>query len=119
MSSLVCVPIMVQEAASALAQAAAARDAGADLVEFRIDEFFSGSRDEKETRAIVSLVAESPLPCIATCRVASEGGAYEVDEMERVSLYERLGRSEGKGEHPPRYIDVELASYTRSANLRQ
>src|SRR5678815_6101132 len=119
MPSLVCVPIMVQDPASALADAAAARDAGADLVEFRIDEFFSGSGDEQETKAVVRLVAESPLPCIVTCRVVSEGGAYEGDEMERVSLLERLGRSEGKGEHPPRYVDVELASYTRSANLRQ
>jgi 3-dehydroquinate dehydratase/shikimate dehydrogenase len=119
MSSLVCVPIMVQDPASALVEAAAARDAGADLVEFRIDELFSGSGDEQETKAVVRLVAESPLPCIVTCRVASEGGAYEGDEMERVSLLERLGRSEGKGEHPPKYVDVELASYTRSANLRQ
>src|SRR5215831_6344427 len=107
MPSLVCVPIMVQEPASALADAMAARDAGADLVEFRIDEFFSGSGDELETKAVVRLVAESPLPCIVTCRVASEGGQYDGDDDERVSLYERLGRSEGKGERPPRYIDVE------------
>jgi 3-dehydroquinate dehydratase/shikimate dehydrogenase len=119
MPTLVCVPVMVRDPDSALAEAAAARDGGADLVEFRIDEFFSGSSDEQETKAIVRVVAESPLPCIITCRIASEGGHYDGDEMERVALYERLGRSEGKGEHPPRYMDFELASYTRSANLRQ
>ncbi len=96
-----------------------ARDQGADLVEFRIDEFFNGSGDEQETKAVVRLVAESPLPCIVTCRVVSEGGGYDGDEMERVALYERLGRSEGKGEHPPKYLDIELASYLKSANLRQ
>ena len=57
-------------------------------------------------------------PCIVTCRIASEGGHYDGDETDRIALFERLGRSEGKGEHP-RYLDVELASYTRSANLRQ
>jgi 3-dehydroquinate dehydratase/shikimate dehydrogenase len=117
MPTLVCVAIMVQDPPSALADAAASRDAGADLVEFRIDEFFAG--DQHEADAVVRLVADSPLPCIVTCRVTSEGGHYEGDEMARVSLFERLGRSEGKGEHPPRYIDIELASYTRSANLRQ
>ncbi len=119
MPSLVCVPIMVQELAAALRDAAMARDQGADLVEFRVDEFFNGSGDEQETKAIVRLVAESPLPCIVTCRVMGEGGGYDGDEIERVALYERLGRSEGKGEHPPKYLDIELASYLKSANLRQ
>jgi 3-dehydroquinate dehydratase len=44
--SLVCVPITVHDLAPALADAHAARDGGADLVEFRIDECFSGSGDE-------------------------------------------------------------------------
>jgi 3-dehydroquinate dehydratase/shikimate dehydrogenase len=117
MPSLVCVPIMVQDIAPALADAAAARDVGADLVEFRIDEYYSGSPDEAD--GVARLVAESPLPCIVTCRLASEGGAYDGDETDRVSLFERLGRSESKGEHPPRYIDVEFAAVQRSANLRQ
>src|ERR1043166_2754217 len=43
--TLLCVPIMVQDEPTALADAQAARDAGADIVEFRIDEFFSGQTD--------------------------------------------------------------------------
>src|SRR5438309_9509011 len=100
---------MVREPESALAQAASARDAAADLVEFRIDECLSGSGEEQEIKAVVRLVAESPLPCIVTCRTADEGGAYDGDEDARVSLFERLGRSEGRGEQPPRYLDVELS----------
>lgn len=117
--TLVCVPITVEEVHTALEEAGEARSGGADLVEFRIDEFFSGSGDERETREIVRLVAGSPLPCIVTCRSASEGGAYDGDEAERVSLYERLGTASGAGELPPRYLDMELASYTRSENVKQ
>lgn len=121
MSTLVCVPIMVQDEPTALADAAAARDGGADIVEFRIDEFFSGTLDsagnldQREVNTILRLVAQSPLPCIVTCRAASEGGHYDGDDMARVSLYERLGTSD----HPPQYLDIEFAAYSRSANLRQ
>jgi len=86
---------------------------GADLVEYRVDEFFGG--DDAEGEQIVGLVADSPLPCIVTCRSSEEGGAYDGDDDARVSLYERLGTAE----HPPAYIDVELATYTRSANIRR
>lgn len=155
MHTLLCVPIMVQDEAPALADAQHARDAGADLVEFRIDEVFSGlvaspggisgepSLDEHEVALILRLVALSPLPCIVTCRSASEGGHYDGDDMARVSLYELLGTVGGRaaksviGEpgayeriiaatklspaqlHPPKYLDIEHAAYSRSANLRQ
>lgn len=116
--SLVCVPITVHDLAPALADAHAARDGGADLVEFRIDECFSGSGDDREERLVHALVADSPLPCIVTCRSVAEGGAYDGDEMERVSLLERLVLGQGVV-HPPRFIDVELAAYLASANIRQ
>ncbi len=126
MPTLLCVPILVHDLPAALADAKQARHAGADLVEFRIDEFFTGSAGDagdEEQRAVLRLVAESPLPCIITCRAGAEGGHYDGDETARVSLLERLGtaqRGSGDGaEHPPRYIDVELATYTRSANLKQ
>ena len=143
---------MVQDEAAALADAVAARDAGADLVEFRVDEFFSGTRDgggnleEREVDTILRVVAGSALPCIVTCRAASEGGHYDGDDMARVALYERLGTAlpgdsgekdpprsvgvrgnpprsggppGGAKEHPPRYLDMEFAAYSRSANLAQ
>ncbi len=116
--SLVCVPITVHDLAPALADAHAARDGGADLVEFRIDECFSGSGDDREERLVRTLVADSPLPCIVTCRSVAEGGSYDGDEMERVSLLERLVLGQGVV-HPPRFIDVELGAYVASANIRQ
>lgn len=123
MPTLLCVPITVHDAETALALAVAARDAGADLVEFRLDELFDGNLEapaggpHPAVLAIDRLIAESPLPCIATCRAASEGGGYDGDDADRISLYERLG-SAAPG-RAPAYLDLELAAYTRSANLKQ
>ena len=64
---------------------------------------------------LLDLVEVSPLPCIVTCRPHWEGGEYHGDDDERIALFEALGTSE----HPPAYIDVELATYTRSKNIRQ
>lgn len=118
MATLVCVPIMVVDPDAALRDAAAARAAGADLVEFRLDMIFHGEGDEAGLRAAVRLVSESPLPCIATCRLADEGGFYDGDEPSRIALFERLGTAFGTGERPPRFIDVELATYERSHHVR-
>lgn len=105
-----CVPIMVDSAEQALADAQAARDAGADLVELRLDRF----ADEPD--AAVELVKECPLPCIVTVRPDWEGGEYDGDDMHRVALIEHIGVTcHG---HGPAYFDVELAAYDRSANLR-
>lgn len=121
--SLVCVPILVHAFESALAQATAARDARADMVEFRLDEFFDGGADESRTNQIVRLVSLSPLPCIATCRPTREGGGYDGDEDARLALFQRLANARERKpwglERPPRYIDIELSTYEASANIRQ
>lgn len=114
----ICVPILVerpedafdaiQAGERALGAANAARDAGAKLVEWRVDLI------AEEAGLIERLIRESPLPCIVTCRPASEGGEYEGSEMERIALLEHIGLH-GR----PRYVDVELAAYARSANVRQ
>lgn len=116
--TLVCVPILVHDIDAALADASAARAAGADLVEFRLDEFFSG-QDPLTEAQVLRLPAESPLPCIITCRAAAEGGGYDGPDADRVALFERLANAFGEGDSPPRYLDLELASWERSANLRQ
>lgn len=116
----ICVPIMVEEHVSAIRDATLAAEHGADLVEYRIDVFFEDKEESTDLLQdridrVLDLVKASPLPCIVTCRPHWEGGEYHGDDDERVSMYEALGTSD----HPPAYIDVELATYTRSANIRQ
>lgn len=115
MTTLLCVPITVESVESALADATSARTAGADLVEYRIDRLFHGEGDSEGERGACRLCAESPLPCIITCRPAWEGGEYDGDESARISLFEKLATLD----RPPRYIDVEAAALARSANVRQ
>lgn len=106
-----CVPIMVDSADQALADAHAAKAAGADLVELRLDRF----TDDRDAAA--DLVSNCPLPTIVTIRPDWEGGEYDGDDMHRIALLEYIGTTcAGKG---PAYFDVELATYDRSANLRQ
>lgn len=122
--TLLCAPIMVQEIDAALADCAEAKRLGAEIAEYRIDQVFSGASEGAEmddvdatieTAEILRLIRSSPLPCIITCRPTFEGGFYDGDDSSRISLYEHLGAIE----NPPRYIDVELATLTRSANIRQ
>lgn len=122
--TLICVPIFVEDSASALADAHEALHRGADLVEFRVDSFFTGGRDpaaEGEVERIVAMVSDCKLPCIVTCRPVLEGGQYDGPDDARISLFERLGTvgASGPALRPPRYIDVELLTYTRSENLKQ
>lgn len=111
MPTLVCVPIMVETVERAIADAALAGEHGADVVEYRVDELFSGLDD---LPAVQRLVEGSPLPCIVTCRPTWEGGHYDGDEDERVAMFEQLGACDA----PPRYLDAELAAYLHSANKR-
>lgn len=119
--TLLCVPIMVDEADAALADAQHARAAGADIVEFRVDHVFHGEGDEAGAALIARLTRECPLPCIVTCRAAHEGGDYDGDDAGRVALYEHLGTggTSSLPAEPPRYLDLELSTYARSPNLRQ
>lgn len=100
------------EVSSALERAHVAAKSGANLIEWRIDGL---AEEANPLPAAQRLVRESPRPCIVTCRPTSEGGDYGGDDSSRVSLFEALAA----GDHPPRYIDVELATYERSENLRQ
>lgn len=120
MSTLVCVPITVLEIDAALADANEAKLLGADIVELRIDSYFPGSEGDSEDQLRLNelkrLIAECPLPVILTCRSATEGGDYDGDEADRVSLLEKLCINTDR---PPAYLDFELACYQKSANIRQ
>ena len=103
------VAIMVRDLDHALAAAARAAEEGADLVEFRIDQF------TQDPDAVNRLIECSPLPCLVTCRPVWEGGHFDGDEQTRIDLIERIGQGVGQ----PAYVDVELAAYQRSEKLRQ
>jgi len=98
-------------------QVRAARDAGADLVELRVDCI----NDVAAVEAL--LAAPRDLPLILTVRAADEGGAWTGDDAERIALIERLGlrllaTSPSAGQRDD-YVDIEYATWQRSANIRQ
>jgi len=114
-STLIAVPLAVHrtdDVGAALQRAMAAKEQGADVIEWRIDEM---ADDDGAIAATCRLVHESPLPCIVTCRSAEEGGGFEGTEQTRIAILEALAT----GAHPPRYIDLEWSAWQRSANLRQ
>ncbi|MBN2563441.1 MAG: type I 3-dehydroquinate dehydratase [Phycisphaerae bacterium] len=80
---------------------------GADLIELRIDLMEGVSDDD-----IRSLRNSRGLPIILTIRSAAEGGRWPGDDDERIGRLIALGPFVD-------YIDVELATYQRSADIRQ
>ncbi|MGA1400047.1 MAG: type I 3-dehydroquinate dehydratase [Phycisphaerales bacterium] len=113
--NLLCVPIAVDApdmVGLALERARLAASRGANLLEWRVDAL---AEDPQASNAIRRLVREAPLPTIVTIRAASEGGLYDGDDTDRVSLIEAIATSGDA----PRYLDFEWASYSRSANLAQ
>jgi 3-dehydroquinate dehydratase/shikimate dehydrogenase len=104
--TMIAVPITVKSAPEALAQAARAAEFGADLVEYRVDTL----ADDPQT--VIAVVKGSPLPCIVTCRHADEGGAFDDEPSQRLSMLRQVLR-----ECPPAYIDLELSHFDDQARL--
>jgi len=102
------VAIMVRSLSQALSAAAQAAERGADLVEFRLDEFTS------DKAAITTLIEDSPLPSIVTIRPTFEGGQYTGSDSDRIPLFQAACA----GTRKPAYIDVELIAYQKSPELR-
>jgi 3-dehydroquinate dehydratase / shikimate dehydrogenase len=94
--TLVCVPIFVHDAGQARRDAILAAEAGADIVELRIDEL---------TEPIS--VADFPLPCIVTNRPHWEGGRCELPDEDRIDI---LAKTAATG---AAYIDIELQTLQR------
>jgi len=90
-----CVPIFVTSPDQAQRDAALAAEAGADLVELRIDTYAGD---------IAALLQAIRLPCIVTCRAAGEGGQCNLPDEARIA---RLQQAIQAG---AAYIDVELAT---------
>ena len=100
-----CVAIFVIDLAQGQRDAALAAEAGADMVELRIDHF----TDAHQVRSLLSSIR---LPAIVTCRPTWEGGNCELREEQRLALLEDIGLSS------PSYIDVELKTL-RGSELRR
>ena len=100
-----CVSIFVTDLAQAQRDIAAAAEAGADLVELRIDTFTSQPE-------ITELLRGCGLPQIVTCRPVWEGGHCELPESERLEILEFAARSGAT------YVDVELETYRRQSAIQ-
>ncbi len=101
------VSIVVRSLEDALTLSESAKARGADLVEFRIDEWaFKGDELER-------LILDCPLASIVTCRPEFEGGVFPEDEEARRKVFEKIGEAR------PTYIDAELAAYLRADEFKQ
>jgi 3-dehydroquinate dehydratase/shikimate dehydrogenase len=74
-----CVPIFVTGRDQALRDIATATEAGADMVELRLDRF-------PDSATATDLIRSIHIPCIVTCRPRWEGGQWEGDEAQRLRL---------------------------------
>ena len=113
--ALLATPVAIDDPSlldDALARAGRARDQGADLIEWRVDMLVG---EDASLGTVCTLVKDSPLPCILTCRTAEEGGGFDGPEFERIALLERL-LDEGL---TPRYLDLEHARLRADDALRQ
>lgn len=101
--SLLCVAIFVDDAAQTRRDAIRAAEAGADLVELRIDRL-------RDVQAVADLrISELPVPVIATCRPTWEGGEFEGTEDLRLQLLRAASENGAK------YIDLELAAFAKNS----
>ena len=99
--SFLCVPIFVESIEQAKRDIATAVEAGADLVELRLDDITDGS--------VVKVLADSSVaPLILTCRPSWEGGHSEQSDGARVGM---LTVQPERARH---YVDVELETLKRS-----
>lgn len=100
--TLLCVSIFVSDPAQARREAARAAEAGADLVELRIDRL----RDAQPIQDIG--IANLPVPAIVTCRPPWEGGEFAGTEQERLGLLRTASEAGAK------FVDLELEVFKKS-----
>ena len=95
--TLLCVPIFVHDLAQGKRDVSLAAEAGADIVELRVDQF-------SDAKQLQELIAACPVPTIVTCRPHWEGGECRWSDEARFELI-------GDGvKGAATYVDVELKS---------
>jgi 3-dehydroquinate dehydratase type I len=78
----ICVPITAAHADSVLSEAAAAKAAGADLIEIWLGELH-------EPEEISKWFARLPLPAVVNCKGKAEKGGFGGSESEKVALLQK------------------------------
>src|SRR5438094_436237 len=101
-----CAAIFVRYLPDARRDIALAAEAGADMIELRIDGF--ATPDLFDSATIANLIRESPVPCIVTCRPTWEGGQSELSDEERIASLEVAWQAGAA------YVDVELKTLRRA-----
>ncbi len=96
---LVC-PITATDVEQVAEQIAQAIRRGADAVELRLDYLL---HDEDNAYAVLELIDSVPVPVIATCRPAWEGGRFAGQEYRRLAILHQCARAGAA------WIDVERA----------
>jgi 3-dehydroquinate dehydratase/shikimate dehydrogenase len=91
-----CVAIFVQSADQAKRDIAVAAEAGADMVELRIDRV-------ADAEEVLTVLGSSTLPAVVTCRPTWEGGHCELPRDDRIALLHAVATEAG-------YVDLELLS---------
>ena len=100
-----CAAIFVNDPDQARRDALLAAEAGADLIELRIDRFTS------DLPALTQVIAQCPLPCIVTCRAEWEGGESTLSELDRLALLS------GPATAGATYTDLELEALREAPGL--
>jgi 3-dehydroquinate dehydratase-1 len=93
---LICVPILQKDRKTVLKVASEAINAGADLLELRIDALL-----DTDPQSIIHLMEEINYPIIATNRMKEEGGYFMGSEDERTEILVEVA------DHAD-YVDIEL-----------
>jgi len=105
--SKLCVPIVADTVERMVADAHAAIDRGAEMVELRLD--YLGALDAATAQRLVTQVKKIPVEVIATCRMAVEGGRYAGDERVRADVLAAAARAGAD------YVDVEHRAWGTEA----
>lgn len=102
--TLLAVPITAPDADLARQQISSARQARADVLEFRLD--FMDRADW------ATLLAEAQLPVIATLRPKDQGGKFTGSEAQRLKLLQQIS------EAGPAFVDFEWPHFASSSDAR-
>jgi 3-dehydroquinate dehydratase/shikimate dehydrogenase len=97
---LVTAPVSGPDAASILAASRTAQQAGADLVEWRLDVCLQAGATSAD---LIAAIPRSPLPVLATIRHMDEGGAWNGDEAQRHDLLVACDKAGAA------YVDIEVS----------